>query len=140
MALVPVERVLALCNPLVSWPWASPAPTPAQLEVFLAGAPLEAEPVDTTQPPERHVGRIRYLMQNGWAEAIELDVGIPVLGYWGPAWAVIDGNHRLAAASLRGDALIDADIAGQLDHAAHLLGVPESDLMGAPAEKELLHA
>jgi hypothetical protein len=66
------------------------------------------------------------------SDAIEVDVGCPVLGYGGPKWPVTDGNHRLAAAIVRNDAFISVDVAGQLDHAASLLGVSERALMRHP--------
>ncbi|MBG6083188.1 hypothetical protein [Rubrivivax gelatinosus] len=84
----------------------------------------------TDETVEAHVGRIRYLAHSGWSDAIELDVGCPVLGYAGPAWPCVDGNHRLSAAILRGDATILVDVSGQVDHAARLLGVPEKLILG----------
>lgn len=86
--------------------------------------------MSTDDPASRHIGRIRFLAQEGWSDAIELDFGVPVLGYHGPECPVTDGNHRLAAASLRKYRTIDIDVAGQLDHAANLLRVPEALLLG----------
>jgi len=128
-AAVPVSRVAALCNPLENWPWACQPPSRAELDVLLKSAPLVDRPVQTVGSPELHIGRIRYLMLSGWDDAIELDVGCPVLGYWGPKWPCTDGNHRLAAAICRADPTILVDVAGQLDHAAELLGVPEDILL-----------
>lgn len=127
-AAVPLDRVLALANPLKSWPWCCERPSDAVLQELLTSAPLEPRPVDTDHEAVRHVGRIRYLALHGWKDAIEVDVGIPVLNYAGPDWPVTDGNHRLAAAAVRGDETILVDIAGQVDHAATLLGVDEDIL------------
>lgn len=129
MPAVPLNRVLALANPLRNWPWGCPRPSEAELQSLLLSAPLEDAPVRTDDPASRHIGRIRFLAQEGWSDAIELDVGVPVLGYPGPEWPVTDGNHRLAAASLRNDQTILIDVAGQLDHAANRLRVPEALLL-----------
>jgi hypothetical protein len=64
---------------------------------------------------DKHIKRIAYLAVHGWDDAIEIDVGVPVLNYWNDH-IVIDGNHRLAAAIFRGDETIGATIAGQLDY------------------------
>jgi hypothetical protein len=90
-----------------------------------------AKPVDGNGTPEQHMGRVRFLAAHGWSDPIEIDVGVPCLGYAGPSWPVIDGNHRLWAAALRGDDFIAVDIAGQVDHAARLLGVPECEITGS---------
>ncbi len=72
---------------------------------------------------DKHIKRIAYLVVHGWDDAIEIDVGVPVLSYWNDH-IVIDGNHRLAAAIFRGDETIGACIAGQLDYAEELLQIP----------------
>jgi hypothetical protein len=138
-ALIPIERVLALANPLTHWPWDDRLPG-ARSNV-LSGFDVFAVPsldvpwhfnMDVLPDGEKmalcHIGRIRYLLENGWTDAIDIDVGVPSMGYHGPSWPIIDGNHRLAAAALRGDSHILVDISGQLDHAARLLGVSEADL------------
>lgn len=120
---------MRIANPLRDWPWACQAPSSDELKLLLMNAQLEPEPVHTDECASRHAGRIRYLAESGWSDAIMLDVGIPILGYIGPDWPVTDGNHRLAAASLRGDKTIDVDVSGQLSHAADLLGVTEEYLL-----------
>lgn len=129
-AAVPVDRVAALCNPLLDWPWACEVPASADLACLLANATEVDQPVETTAAAEIHAGRIRYLARVGWSDAIELDLGCPVLGYPGPDWPCTDGNHRLAAAILRGDTEILVDVAGQVCHAAALLGISESIIIG----------
>jgi hypothetical protein len=69
-----------------------------------------------------HAGRIAYLVVHEAVDAIEVDVGIPVLNYR-PNWMVLDGNHRLAAAIFAGREVIRADVAGQLDYATELFDV-----------------
>jgi hypothetical protein len=141
-AWVSVHRVLRLANPLQSWPWDA-VPTGTQCSCLADGQLVRtAQPVAAAwsggwvgiEPGSQHeaishLGRIRYLMERGWDDAIEIDVGIPVMQYHGPKWKVLDGNHRLAAAALRGDEHILVTVAGQLDHAAELLGVSEEALL-----------
>ena len=134
MASVPLERMLELANPLSDWPWCCEAPTNQEIARLLSSAPLEPEPVCTDDAAVRHIGRIRYLVQHGWDDAIEIDVGVPALGYPGPEWPVTDGNHRLAAAQVRGDKTIRVDVAGQTCHAARLLRMEEAILLDGRAE------
>lgn len=80
---------------------------------------------------EDHAGRIAYLVRNRASDPISIDVGCPALGYWGPKWMVVDGNHRLAAAIYRGDLTISALVDGQLDWALELFGVDCSEPVAA---------
>lgn len=60
-----------------------------------------------------HAARIAWLVVNGWEDPIELDFGIPSLGYsWYP---LLDGHHRLAAAIFRQDPWIPANCSGSMD-------------------------
>lgn len=122
---VPLKHVLQLCDPRASWPWPCPAPGPGELQALLLSAPEVAQPVGADASAVDHIGRVRYLVRCGWTDPIELDVGVPCLNYPGPDWPVTDGNHRLWAATLRKDEFIAVDVAGQVDHAAMLLGVTE---------------
>ncbi|AOJ73593.1 hypothetical protein WS83_01950 [Burkholderia sp. MSMB2042] len=63
-----------------------------------------------------------FLVENEASDAIEVDVGVPVLRCY-VRWLVQDGNHRLAAAMIAGRATIKASVAGQLDYAKRLFGV-----------------
>ncbi len=51
-----------------------------------------------------------------------IDVGVPALNCY-VRWPLTDGNHRLAAAVIRGDIHIEASVAGDIDYAATLFGV-----------------
>lgn len=66
-----------------------------------------------------HIRRVAWFVENGKNMELELDVGVPCLGYEAD-WMVTDGNHRFAAAIIRGDETIEADLAGDLDYAACL--------------------
>ncbi|MBM5458724.1 hypothetical protein H8F21_14240 [Pseudomonas sp. P66] len=70
-----------------------------------------------------HPARIAYLVLNPASDPIQLDIGCPSLGYWGPSWPVVDGNHRLAAAIYRKDDSIPALVDGELEHAFELFQV-----------------
>lgn len=61
--------------------------------------------------PEDHAARIAYLVVHPSEEPIEVDFGIPALNCY-VDWPITDGNHRLAAAIIRGDKSILADVAG----------------------------
>jgi len=67
-----------------------------------------------------HIQRIAYLYVHGWDDAIVIDVGCPSLGYINDN-PIIDGNHRLYAALLRGDDTILCSIEGEIDYAAEIL-------------------
>lgn len=75
-----------------------------------------------TPGTDDHAARVAFLVENESLDAIEVDVGVPVLNYW-PNWMVQDGNHRLAAAIFAGRELIPATVGGQLDYAKRLFGV-----------------
>lgn len=133
-ASVQLEIVLRLCDPRASWPWACKAPDEVTLRRLLVEAPEVAEPVAAGASAVDHIGRVLYLAKHGWDDPIEIDVGVPCLGYAGPSWPVTDGNHRLWAAALRSDASIKVDVAGQVDHAARLLGVSDVEITDARIE------
>lgn len=61
---------------------------------------------------DMHVARIAYLAATGWRDPIEVDVGIPCLGY-APSWPIQDGNHRFLAALFMGDEWVWADAQGE---------------------------
>ena len=72
--------------------------------------------------PIAHARRIAYLVEHGWGDPIEVDVGVPSMGGF-PVWPVLDGNHRVYAAAVRGDAEIVVTVAGDLGYAAQRFGV-----------------
>jgi hypothetical protein len=84
---IPVAVLRGLADPTKDWPWAE---------------------FDGIQ----HWDKIEAFYLNGWDDPISIDVGIPHLGYYGPAWPITDGNHRFYAAILRGDETILACVSG----------------------------
>lgn len=117
-AALPVSAVIAHCNPYgAAAPWGAPVDM-ADVELALTERRLASVPGS-----DDHAARIAYLVENPATDPIAIDVGVPVLGYWGPSWMITDGNHRLAAAIYRGDTTISALVDGQMDHAFELFGV-----------------
>lgn len=111
-----VEAITHHANPTIDWPWDAPpvADWPAALEDVAA----IAFPVHPDAWTTEHVGRVKGLMLTGWSDPIEIDVGCLGAHHW---WPVLDGNHRLCAAILRGDTRILVQPAGDLDLANELL-------------------
>lgn len=99
---------------------------------------LEPRPSGRSEGRLRHVERIAYLVAHPDPAPIGIDVGVPSLGY-SPAWVVVDGNHRLAAALYRGDRLIRASLQGE--HAALVrlgfIGPGQRDLSASGSEHVL---
>jgi hypothetical protein len=111
-----VKRLGRRCNPFGASPWGVRL-TRADVRRALKEGRLAEAPGG-----EDHAARIAYLVRKGWKDAIEIDVGVPVLGHH-VGWLVTDGNHRLAAALYMGMESIEASVAGQMDHAKRILGV-----------------
>lgn len=85
---------------------------------------LESRPFSKVGSGEtyNHAARIAFLVKHPDDEPIEIDVGVPSLGYY--IFRVLDGNHRLAAATIRGDRIIKVDIQGEVSYAKHLFIKP----------------
>lgn len=102
--------------------------TREEIRLAVSTDDLRCEPVpvyDWSKPPIpriEHVRRVAYFVVYATQEPIELDVGVPELG-WYPSWIIEDGNHRLAAAFFRGDKEINASVSGSIAHAKELLGI-----------------
>lgn len=69
----------------------------------------------------RHAARIAYLYTQQ-IEPLELDVGIPSLGYW-PEHLLTDGNHRFCAALLRGDVTVPVIFSGSVEEFEQLFDI-----------------
>lgn len=121
--LLPTTKVLALCDPLRQSPWEGRGRvTAAMVRFALKTRRYRAEPVPRIAAAREHASRIAYLVERGWDDAIDIDVGIPSMHCY-VRWPVQDGNHRLAAAAFRQDAGILAVVGGDLDYALDLFGV-----------------
>lgn len=67
-----------------------------------------------------HISRIAWFVVHGWNDPIDIDVGVPSLGCYSK-WPLEDGNHRFAAAIIRGDHIILAIISGVVSEIENFL-------------------
>lgn len=125
---VPVARIQALCDPFNDPPWdnCTTFSMAGVLHAIAQGrytAQAFSRATDAQQwTADDHHARIAHLVVNGWQDPIQIDVGIPFMGCW-IDWPVTDGNHRVAAAIVRGDETILASVAGCCDHIEETLGI-----------------
>lgn len=124
---VPVKAVLALCDPIKTSPWIGGRVTKAMILRHLKNGRMQPAPVMSDASSYKQAGRIAHLVDRGWNDPIQIDVGIPSMGCY-VEWPVVDGNHRLAAASIREDEFIAAEISGSVRYAADLFGIDESQI------------
>ncbi len=71
-----------------------------------------------------HIRRIAWFVKNGFQDPIDVDVGVPSLGYYN-THLIVDGNHRFAAALYRmrvlgEDPVLPVALSGSLEHAREL--------------------
>lgn len=111
-----VKKLAKHCNPFKALLWEEGAVSRADVTKA-----LKANRVVSTPDSTDHAGRIAYLVLNEALDAIVVDVGIPSLGFC-PAWMILDGNHRLAAAIYAKRETILASVSGSVEHAKHLFG------------------
>lgn len=65
---------------------------------------------------EGHIRKIAYFVKNGFNDPISIDLGFPEMNAVNTGHIIDDGNHRLAAAIIRGDKEIKAQIHGSADY------------------------
>lgn len=120
--MIPLRRLVRHCNPLSpngsAW---GDATSEADVREALAAGRLLGRPNDCYADGFDHAGRIAYLIQHPAPDPILIDVGVP--GWGRVDWIILDGNHRVAAAMLRGDKQIAASVMGSLEYAHALFGV-----------------
>lgn len=128
---ISLRRIIQIANPVRNPPWGCGQ----FLRATHVRAAIEAENYITTPlygvndaDPLIHAQRIAWLVRTGWEDAIEIDVGIPNMGYI-PEWPIVDGNHRLYAALLRRDKTILTTITGDLEYASAMFRVAERHLI-----------
>lgn len=135
-----LARVLALADPLASDPWGVGTITVEHVQACLdagyrdgvAGA-HDCARGDTPRNqsdgldlgPWCHACEVASIAR--WVAAglpeddahpVTLDFG---LGWFVPEWMLVDGNHRVAAATLRGDTYLTVAVHGDWDHAVRVL-------------------
>lgn len=115
---IPLEALLEHCDPMLDDPWGCGRIDPEAVifatEGYRQGVP--ADPMaEIFGSYEYNVSRIAHFLEHGWMaieddpEPISIDIGIE--GYM-PFYLIADGNHRVAAAKLRGDRAIEVEITG----------------------------
>lgn len=125
--LVSVSRLSELCNPFANPPWEDIAGLTVEgvLQAIKDGlGKTQAYSADTHANQwtvDDHIARIAHLATVGWEDPINVDVGVPFMNCW-VDWPLLDGNHRMAAAMVRGDAHILASVAGCCQHMREVLG------------------
>lgn len=125
--LLPVTRLAERYSPLSNPPWViTPIETSEVLAAIAAKRICSERYPDSLfekdWPRDKHIARIAFLAIYGWTEPLDIDVGVPALGCF-VDWPILDGNHRLCAAIVRGDSHITALVGGDLDLAFELFGV-----------------
>lgn len=131
--VVPVATLVELCNPLACWmEQSSPITAKAVRECIKAG---QADLCDTPTwsqiafgqakitPQEnraRHIRKIAYFVLNPINDPIDIDVGFQAMGCLPPSHMVQDGNHRLAAAIIKGETTVCARVNGGVEDARQM--------------------
>lgn len=114
--MVPADRLMPL-SPLGRPFWTSEPVTPAQVMAAVRDGRLRPTPVPESSQAwsdtAAHAERVAWYYVQGLSaeDCIEIDVGVPSLGCF-VTEPVQDGNHRLAAALIRGDPGIPCSIGG----------------------------
>jgi hypothetical protein len=126
--------LMAIADPYQTPPWRGlHALTRAMIRDAIATRTFEPLPVGSQGDVARHVARIAWLVENGWADPIQIDVGCPSFPGWRPFWPITDGNHRFAAALYREDATIALEWGGEVARARTLFGADLIDAEGLRA-------
>lgn len=115
---IPVRRLLEHCDPYRNSPWGIKI-RKSQVKCAVEKNRLNPEPYEGMWTSRHHAERIAFFVKNGWKDPIELDVGIPFLGYHAD-WMVYDGNHRFSAAIFMNKRFILANLSGDVDYAEEL--------------------
>ena len=133
---IPLGALLEHCDPTLDDPWGCGRILKGDvLDCIEFGEPIAKMPDYDDRlfrSYEYNVARIAHFLQSGWdeleadTEPITVDIGLA--GY-APSYLIVDGNHRVAAAKLRGDRLIRVEIIGAMARAeaVFLQGVPMDD-------------
>lgn len=113
---VMVTKLQEKCDPIVNNCWdLDPPITKSEIENDVYHGALSSPDIHP-KPTIRseHISLIAWFVVHGWIDPIQIDVGVPSLGCY-PKWPLEDGNHRFAAAIIRGDTTIDAHMSGEVD-------------------------
>lgn len=123
--LVSIAAIRRIACPVDTPPWIDAHHlTIEDVEEACAKGDLMDTPLGAAHAPvAHHAARIAYLIEMGWSDPIEIDVGVPFAKGWQHRWPIADGNHRLYAAILREDTDILAEICGCIETANGMFGL-----------------
>ena len=122
--MLPLNRFKKLINPLRAPPWQGCVDCRrSTISKHIKNGTSESQPWDAGPNPAQndhetdedfHSKRVAYLVINPSNRPIQIDVGVPSLGFE-PRYLVYDGNHRIAAAIYRRDEWLAVDYSGSVD-------------------------
>lgn len=75
--------------------------------------------LDPIEARQKHIKKIAYFVKHGFDKPISIDVGVPSMGCY-TDHLIEDGNHRFAAAIIRGDKTVKATIIGEGEYAQEI--------------------
>jgi len=117
--LIPLAALLEHCDPTLDNPWSCGRIEAKDVLNEVGYSSMRAAPPefdgDLYDSYEYNIERIAYFLQSDWSSAaadrepVTVDIGL--LGYT-PPYLIVDGNHRVAAAKIRGDETIAVEIIG----------------------------
>lgn len=117
--LLDVLKFRKRCDPIRDNSWSLDYPiTQNNIKIAIANnnllPPKSNDIVPYSINPLIHAARIAWFIIHGWNDPINIDVGVPSLGCY-PKWPLKDGNHRFAAAIIRDDHFILANMSGAVN-------------------------
>lgn len=129
---IPVKRLARLCDPLSCWIEVDDPIKPQEVldciargEEALVDTPLwtaivfKKTRVSAEENRLRHIQKVAWFVKNPAKDPISIEVGCARLGVR-IDHIIEDGNHRLAAAIIRGDKSIAARVGGGIDDAKEM--------------------
>lgn len=127
VALISTDLIVSLLDPWGWCPWDTvrDAPTQGQVQMLVEMNIGESRPASEWTTAEladgnMHARRIAYLVRR-WHSSMDDAIQVDVLG--AGSIRLMDGWHRLHAASLRADRKIHVDISGYLNDAERMLEI-----------------
>lgn len=118
-----VAKIAEVYNPITQKVWGvniTEKDIPKILELAESGDVLGTHKYNKKRKGD-HMKRIAYFVKHGIVDPIDIDVGCP--SFRASTVYVGDGNHRLAAAIIRGDKRIPVDYSGEVYTAVFQFGL-----------------
>jgi len=118
---IPLAALLEYCDPTLDDPWGCGKIDSEDVLLQVGFTQQRARPVDYDDglysSYDYNIERIAYFVEHGWESAgsdrepVTVDIGLA--GYT-PLHLLVDGNHRVAAAKIRGDESITIELIGDV--------------------------